>query len=368
MYTLFVLFCISVLGLPQASAETDEPCPYQAFHIKGIEVSARADTGSEARNIATEDGLNQAWAKLTQRLLLEEIAEPDNASRYQDLVDYVRIGRETVLPKRYIARFDYCFDRAKTRKYFAEKNVRHAELVSAPMLVLPVWNSVGQPRIWRQPNPWGKAWLDVLEGRNGLVMLKMTDSLATERAIAPEAVIDMRRDAIAKAAQLETAEKVIVTVITPEVNGDDMTVTVSASLYTREGMLESEFYSLDSLTFPISSTAETMRWLVTEIENGLEKVWRSVNMISTETASDVMLSVPAATITQWRGRLATLRGLAPVETLSVVQLNAGGGVVRVSLAGSVQSLVYALEPSGLAIEKGVGEDGAVTFTLVARNS
>ena len=383
MYTFFGLFCISLLGLNPVSANTGETCPHQAFHVKEVEVSASANSGSEARTIATAEGLNQAWQQLKSRLLVDELGNENKGGNDDkkpaanetvtgeegigDLLDHVRIVRETVLPKRYIAAFDYCFDRAKTRQYFAEKKVRHAELVSAPMLILPVWNAGGKPRIWRQPNPWVGAWEDILKARNGLVTLRLPESLATERAIAPQAIIDRDRKAIARAARLENAEKVIVTVITPEIADDIMTVTVSASLFTRQGLIESEFYTSDELSFPVNSTGETTAWLATEIENGIERVWRTVNAIVVDEKDEIMVSIPADSIAEWRAHLRALRGLPTIDRVRVMQLSREGGVVQLNLSASMQSLLYALEATGLAIERKVGENGVVALMLVTRN-
>ena len=376
--TCLRLFCVGLLALgpvhARAAGDGIQACPDAAFHVVGVEVSANAESGSEARVLATRQASDKAWSRLTGRLLLdgEQIKKASGADAgpdltLDDLVDHVRVIDETVLSKRYIATFDYCFDRDKTRRYFAGLGVRHAELVSAPMLVLPVWDGGGQPRIWRRPNLWIDAWEEVLGDRNGLVTLRLPESLAIERAVSPADVLDRKRDTLSRAARIEDAEKIIVTVVTPSVEGDTMTVSVSAGLYNRDGALESRFYKLDSLSFPVESTAERMQWLAGQIENGIESVWRGVNAVTlVEAALTVPLRVPAADIGEWRDLVDRLRSLPPVERVRVMQLAPGGGIVRVELSTSMQSFVYALEAEGLAIEQGAGKDGETTPTLVPR--
>ena len=375
MYTVFGLFCISVLALAATHATAaDQTCPDAAFHVRGVGVSASAGSGSEARAIATRQGLERAWRLLTERLLvdgesMDELAAAEGGLVLDDMVDHIRVLDERVLQQRYIAAFDYCFDRNKARRYFAGLGARHAELVSAPMLVLPVWNSGSQPRIWRQPNLWADAWEEILGSRNGLVTLRLPASLAIERAISAEAAFERDAGTLARAARIEATEKVIVTVVTPEVKGDSMTVSVSASLYNRDGSIESEFYTLDSLSFPVDTTSETMLWLAGQIGDGIEKVWRSVNAVTLlETTNVVALRISADTITEWRDQIDQLRSLPPVERVDVLQLSSGGGTVRVELSSTMQSFVYALEAEGLAIDQGTGNDGSPTMTLVPRNS
>ena len=376
-YTISALFCIAVSalspGYPAAADGDAQTCPGKAFLVRGVEVSASAGSGSEARAVATQQGLEQAWRSLAGRLLLEGGTDQGGDAAgadavLDDMVDHIRVVNETVLSQRYIATFDYCFDRGKIRAHFAGLGARHAELVSAPMLVLPVWNGGGGARIWRRPNPWVEAWEEVLEGRDGLVTLRLPQSLAVERAVSPEAAREGRRETLARAAGIEEAEKVIVTVMTPRVEGDTMTVSVSAGLHGRGGVLESVFYDLDSHSFAVDSAEESMLWLAGQIAEGIERVWRDVNAVALEeTAPAFALRIPADDIAEWRGMVDRLRSLSPVERVGVLQLARGGGVVRVELSSSMQSFVYALEAEGLAIDRRTGGDGAVTLALIPRN-
>ena len=362
-YTFFIAFCINVFVSVITPAAASEICPHPAFGVTGVEISASASTGEEARRIATAEGLEQAWRILKERLLAEEkISTDDDIS---GLIDYVRIASETVLSKRYIAQLDYCFDREKTRAWFAARQLRHAELVSAPMLVLPIWNEAGA-RIFRRPNPWGDAWAELLSVRDGLVTLKIVSSIATERAIKPEAVKSGVRDEIARIAKFESVENVIVSIVTPKVKGNMITVNATAALYGADGVLESVFYNIDDLSFPRTDTNETLRQLAGEIETGLDKVWHDVNVVALEEAGEVVLYIPAESISVWHSRIEALKSLAVVENVRILRINYGGGLVSLKLTGSVQSLLYALLPSSLVIEESRGEDGEVTFHLISR--
>ena len=144
LYTLFWLVCIPLVvpifgsfsGLV-SQARADGSCQTPAFFIEGVEVSARANDAEVARQMAMDEALEAAWKRLAGRVLLEpEDMAYDNAS-VRNLVDYVRIDKETVLPKRYLATLTYCFDRDMTRAYLDERDLVHAELRSSPMLILP---------------------------------------------------------------------------------------------------------------------------------------------------------------------------------------------------------------------------------------
>ena len=70
---------------------------------------------------------------------------------------------------------------------------------------------------------------------------------------------------------------------------------------------------------------------------------------------------------QWSQQLALLESLAPVEDLKVMQLDSGGGQVRLMLSSSMRSLNYALESAGLDLDSQTTPEGTQQFVLVVRN-
>lgn len=359
-----------------STARASSSCETPAFYIEGVEVSARANDAETARQQAMEEALQKAWAKLTGRVLVEhpvpETAHAvDNVSAAASvgpLVDYVRIDSETVLPKRYIATLTYCFDRNRTRTYLDEQGLGHAELMSGPMLVLPIWNMGDKPHLWRRPNPWGKAWSTLMRDRDGLVDLVEVGSLATERALSAEDVMAFNVQSLARAAQLEGAEKVIVTVVTPRLEEGQIKAGVEAILFNRNGLRESEFFRRDDISFPVSNTNAAMLALADEIETGLETVWRDVNRVSLLKRGGFTLRIDARSVREWSAQLDMLAGLSPVEEMRVIQLDSGGGLVRLLLSSSMQSLTYALEAEGLTLVPREDQYGQQEFVLKQRGN
>ncbi|MGC6485222.1 MAG: hypothetical protein ACON4P_06080 [Candidatus Puniceispirillales bacterium] len=367
LYTLFCLICIPLIAVFPGQAWADSSCQTPAFFIEGVSVAARANDAEAAREKAMEEALAMAWSRLVSRVLINpEDGLQDNAT-VEGLVDYVRVDKETVLPKRYLATLTYCFDRDRTRLHLDEKGLGHAELSSGRMLVLPVWNSGDQPRLWRRPNLWARAWTRLVRKRDGLVDLRVVESLATERALTAEAVLAHDRDALAQAARLEGAEKIIVTVVTPVMEGGRMQAEISATLFNRDGQRESEFFRRDDADFDVREVEEAMAGLAREIETGLEQVWREVNRVALRKSGSLTLRVDARSSRRWSSQLEQLRQLPPVEGLKVIQLDSTGGNVRLFLSSSMRSLAYALEAEGLMIESRTDRTGEQEFVLVARD-
>jgi len=362
-YTLILALCISVFLGRADVAMADTRCAVPAFLVEGVEVAAESVSGDAARQIAMDRGLEKSWLKLKARLLLEgqSILGDTNIEEVSNLVDYTRLVRETVLPKRYLAEFDYCYDRDLVRAYFAEKGLLHAELISGRMLVLPVWNTPGQPRIWRQPNHWFDAWKEQLGTHDGLVMLALPANLATERRIDAASIARGDAEMIAAAARLEHAERVIITTITPGIaesaDGQALSMKATARLYNRSGQLESEFYTLNEMTLPGSQADKTMKWLAGEMIGNIENVWRKTNVLAREPIFSLPVFVSMNKVENWAATLKTLESLAPVHSLSILHLSAEGGLVRVNMNSSMQSLSYALESAGLMLQSATDAAG-----------
>ena len=366
-FAVFTTLCLGLgLGIKPAAAASS--CPAPAFYIEGIEAAVDDESSEIARIKATTQAQQKAWQALQSRLLLPE--QPfivDNASIIDSVLDYIRIDQETVLETRYQGRFGYCFDRIKTRALFKDKNIRHAELISGDMLVLPVWNEANTQRLWRQPNPWMQVWQDLLPNHIGLVQMKMPQSLSIERSVKVEDLLVADQKAIATAAQFEKAERVILAILTPERDGQTINISMTAKLFRADGRFDSDVYQLDDISAPVDEITAQLSQLAIGMANGIEGAWRKANQINLEDGGVLVLHVPARNINQWSSQLEVLENLPPVDQVDVVQLASTGGVVRLKLAGSMQALSNALEQHQLKIEN-TDDGGNIALKLVSTSA
>jgi hypothetical protein len=368
VYTRICKFCTTVLMIkisallavvftlmvsPVLAQSTDNTCSSDVFYIQNIETSAVADTSQKARVAATTKALLAAWQALNGRLLLSGQTLQTNftAEDVMPYLDYTRVVSETVLPSRYIATFDYCFDPVKVRDFYGFNNLRHAELFSDPILVLPIWNGLDGPRLWSKPNPWVEAWVKLLSEQKGLLDLRLPNNLATERTIDAVSIQARDRATLSKAAELEDSERVLVMVMTPTRAGRKNLLDVKADLYDRSGLFESMAYTLDDAEVTIESLIPSIDNIALAMLESINEVWRRTNVVNIEEGGILTVTVKTRSIKEWVATLDTLRVLQPVESLSVIKLDSDGGIVRIKLAGSVRSLSYALERRGLKLNE-----------------
>ena len=379
LYKRISMFCASILmmGLLSSNAvfaQTNSTggnsiqakkntCAAQAFYVENVEVSALAATSEEARVAATEKGLKDAWMRLMGRVIISDQPLPQlTLEDLTALLDYTRIVNETVLPSRYQAVFDYCFDRLRTRDYLASANLRHAELRSGPILILPIWETPQGPYLWRKPNPWAESWVRQLSFHDGLLDLKLPRNLATERAIEAPALVARQASTLAAAAKLERTERVLLMVMTPQQQDGQITVNVKADLYDRKGNFESTAYTMQEAALDPAAIESSINGIAATLLNGIEDVWRNTNVVDVQDSGVVLVTIKARSLKEWRSHLNVLTSLPPVENLSVIRLGSGGGLVRIKLAGSVTSLNYALEGYGLELaEEGINQSSYLSL-------
>jgi len=123
----------------------------------GIEVNVQGDNPRDARE--------RGW-KLAQRLGWEKLKGPKlDDARIEAMVSAVVIESEQVGPRRYIATLGITYDRAKAGPLLGTTT---AQIVSAPMLTIPVLKSGGVYTVYEVRNPWQRAWAEFQAGASAI--------------------------------------------------------------------------------------------------------------------------------------------------------------------------------------------------------
>ena len=195
----------------------------------------------------------------------------------------------------------------------------------------------------------------------------MPQSLSIERSVKVEDLLIADQKAIATAAQFEQAERVILAILTPELDGQSINISMTAKLFRANGRFDSDIYQLDGISAPVDEITDQLSQLARGMASGIEGAWRKANQINLEDGGVLVIHVPAQNIDQWTGQLAILENLPPVDQVEVVQLSSSGGVVRLKLAGSIEALSNALEQHQLKIENSE-DDGNIALKLVSTST
>ena len=352
-----VLFYLA--GMIPASVLAADSCQPPTYGITGIQVDAEAATSDLARKIASDEAVNIAWQQLAQRLLVnpQQFAEkwpaPDDDSNMQDpsaLLDFIHIIHENIQPGLYGAKQDFCFDRAKVRQWFEARDLEYAETPSGRLLVLAVWNHPLKPRLWTQPNPWSAAWERVLPGHDGLLRLAMPEGIAIERFVDVEAVLEATPLALSRAAKLEEAQQLLITIATPKLGVGTVSLEVETKLFQPDGTAVAEVQPIRGKIIPVTDLQDSLDQLASEILGGMESIWRQATQLDTRNARDFAISIEATSLAEWTEQLAMLESHPLVLSLFVQRLHHGGGTVVIRLGGKLEALQASMAQRGLWLQ------------------
>ena len=123
------------------------------IEVRGITVDLMADSAEEARQQAWREAQRKAW---------EKVDGPDvSDSELSAMVSAIVIERESIAPRRYIARLGVVFDRQRAGRYLGGQSQQRS---SAPMLLIPIMASGGAYTTFERRNEWQRAWAEYNPG------------------------------------------------------------------------------------------------------------------------------------------------------------------------------------------------------------
>jgi hypothetical protein len=154
-----------VLALAAASApvRAEDPDSFAAT----VAVDATADTVAKARDMARTDGQRRALAKVAEQLAGGTApAKPPRLDdkAITDLVLSFEVANERMSAVRYAADYTFHFRPEETRRLLQKTGIVAPEEPGKPMILIPVYQSGAQLRLWEDPNPWRQAWEEAPPG------------------------------------------------------------------------------------------------------------------------------------------------------------------------------------------------------------
>ena len=134
------------------------------FEVSGIEVNTTGKTADEARAAGWREAQRKAWEKLWSTNGIGGGSAPAlDDGTLESLVSAVVVENEQIGPHRYIARLGVIFDRARTGGMLGmQGQIAH----SAPLLIIPVLSEGGVSSVYETRTPWQKAWAEFHTGES----------------------------------------------------------------------------------------------------------------------------------------------------------------------------------------------------------
>jgi hypothetical protein len=354
--TVVLAIGVAASGAPQPAGAQGTPAQSAAvFTVSDIAVDATASDAVSARAQAVREGQQAGLDRLLRRLVAAEDAARLPRAASLPIDDYVQsfeIADEELSSTRYIAELTVAYDPDAVRALLGDGGFAFAQSVSMPVVVLPLYETGQDARLWPDDNPWWQAWADHMDPEQLLrLVLPLGDledmakvSVGQAQAGDPAALADL-------AARYGAEDTLVVTARTegglePE---QVRAVRFEARRIGREQQLEGQPLSL--AVGPDRPLDAALALAVEQIQASLDERWKSANLLRFDQGGLMLVDVPIARLADWVAVKQRLERLPEVSEIAMTSFARDHVGIQIRYIGDEVHLEQALARLGLALTR-----------------
>jgi hypothetical protein len=353
LMTLAITGLIAWWPLTFAQAQTAA----DVFQVSRISVDATAADAVAAREQALLQGQIEGLGRLLRRLTpaAEHGRLPAvGAAEIQRYVQNFEISNEQVASNRYLAQLTVGYAPDAVRTLLQGQGLSYAETVSEPLVVLPVYQAPGGPRLWPEDNPWWQAWADNLDpGRLLRLVLPLGDLEDMATVTADGAVAGDAGALEALAGRYGTAD-VLVVLATPRGGATTSDAPAGAppvlELDVRRGGIQGN--PPETLEGPPGQTLEgLMAEAVIGLQGTLDERWKEANLLRYDQAASMLVDVPIEQLADWVEISRGMAGLTEIVGIDITSFARENVRAQIRYLGDQFRLEEALGRIGLGLSR-----------------
>jgi uncharacterized protein DUF2066 len=347
----FVVLALGVTGVPGRAEESDALSATVA-------VDATADTVAKARELARTDGQRRALAAIAERLAGSGTpAKPPTLDdkAITDLVLSFEVANERMSAVRYAADYTFYFRPEETRRVLQKTGVAAAEQPPKPAILIPVYQSAGQSRLWEDPNPWRQAWEEQPPpepGGTGALHLVMPLGDAGDiAAIDADKARAGDAEALAAIARRNGGGEAIV-VIAAIRGPADRPAGLDATVRRYRAGRPVDSHVEPLVANPGESESDLMRRAVAAIVSDIGSGWKNEPVAHYDQEGSLTAVLPITGLDDWvraRERLATV---AAIRKIALVTLSRQEATIEIGYVGRIDQLTASLAEINLDLVRG----------------
>jgi hypothetical protein len=340
VFAAVMLAAFVAASLP-GSARADD-----IFTVTGVPVDVTADSATAAREQALLEGQRKAARMMLERLTLKQDSGSLPAigdAQLLDIVQGIEVESEKISNVRYLGSLTVRFRPDAIRSLLRTANVRYAETVSKPLVVVPVYHGGDTSMLWDEANPWLAAWGSHV-AKGGLVPLivplgDLTDMSAITADDAAQGV-GAKLEALARR---YSATDTLVVVATTAADGTG--VDIAATRYG--GAQQERTDVLRVAGTPGETTDALLGRAVAEVQAQVEEGWKQENILHFDQEQMLSVTVPLRDLAEWVGVRKKLGDVAYIRSAEIVALTKAQAIVGLHYIGDTNQLKLALAQKDL---------------------
>ena len=342
-----VLLAVAAAGRPAPAQDAD---PFTAT----VAVDASAENAAQARELARTDGQRRALMAVIEHLNggnapAKPLKLDDKA--IADLVASFEVANERMSAVRYVADYTFHFRPAETRRLLGATAAAAPPAPGAepgrPMVLLPVYQSGAQSRLWEDPNPWREAWDQSLSEKTSPRVIVPLGDAGDISAIDADRARAGNADALAAIARRNGGDDALVALATLR-GPDDKPVGVDLALrrYRAGKPVDSRVDSVSAN--PGEDGQALLHRAALAVIASLDSGWKKEAVPSYDQQGSLIAVLPITGLDDWvreRERLATVPAIRKVALMALSRQEA---TIEIGYVGSIEQLKAAL--AGISLD------------------
>ncbi len=328
------------------------------FTVTGVRVDVTGETAAAAREAAHADGHVKAMAKLLARLLPREeltLLRPLEAPQILAYVQDFSVGNERTSDVRYLAELTFRFRPGPVRELLRYNGLQHAETMSKPVVVLPIFGVEDEAVLWGEANPWLAVWAARPPGGWLVPLIVPLGDLGDLTAVDAARALKGDVEALGAIARRYGAEDVLITqsvlLGNPEVGLGSLQVgTVRLGRYAQQT-------TVDTYRQPAGGTVQDLLALAADsVDAAVQEAWKQGSLLRPGSQRQIAVTVPASQLAELLEVKRRLVGVAAIRGTEVTSLSRSKTELAITFVGEEAQLILALAQSdlNLTLHPGIG--------------
>ncbi len=329
----------------------------EAFTVRGISVDVTAEAAAAARDAAHAQGQMEAFGRLMARLLPRGELIGMRAVEPSQVVEFVtdfEVAKERTSDVRYLAEITVRFNQDAVRRFLANNGLAHAETLSKPVVVVPIFGAAEWSRLWEEGNPWWTAWATRPPGGALVPLIVPLGDLGDIGTVNAGQALNGEMGPLSELARRYGADDVLITQAIEQ--SDPALGPVTLQIGTSRFGRRQQNTTIETF---IQGAQEGLPALYARaadvVARDVQEDWKRRNLLRPGQALRITVAVPVSGLDEWLKIRRSLSGVAGVARSEVVTLTRTRGELDISFVGDERQLVLAMSQRDLDLSRDEAE-------------
>ena len=338
-------------------ASTKLDCQEKAFYINDVISDAKHQDLTKAKLQAEEKGRLVAFNKLLNRLTLRKQIKETYKIDLNKMINFIKINNEANSTNRFVASFDFCFNRDEVVNFFKKENLNFAEVFSLPISIFPIYEGPSGYVFLDEKDLWYNLWKNFLKTNDSLLKFKLSSgNLSLRRSIKGKEIIKSNKDVLKKIIKNDLTKRILVVILEPKLGRyGKYQLKISGKLYNENGEFDQTIFSKSRNFKDFKSVTVLNKDLLLKDINELiyvfEESWKKNNVFKEGLITFIDIYIPIKKMQDWSNALLLLNNLPYMKKIQIIGLKGDVGKVSLTFQGTNNTFFNILNEKGYKLRQ-----------------